>query len=172
MGNTNALTTARFSRRYSHVAAGIADILRVYRHNLGEVAARSNLETRRLRARYIVAAELALQRTPALAYDLATTIFAHRRRVLDVENGEVLLALVCRQDRPLTLSHLIPIAAWFIRRDPVLAAALVDVLQPPFEAALDALYPAVPSEADPDQTTKTIKQSKTRQTESAAPRGN
>jgi hypothetical protein len=162
-GNTNALVSGRYSKGLSSAAICLPRAIPAYRDHLASVSRRDHLEGRRLLARYIVAAELAVQRTPNLADDIITAIFVHRRRAARVETGEVLLGIISQLDQSLTLHELLAVASWFIRRDPVIAEALITVIQPPFEAALETLYATAPigpedAENGPNAE-KTIKQS-------------
>ena len=132
-GNANAFLTGRYSNRYKD-AAMLVKIIPQLRPHVDQ--APTGRERRRRFDQLLEAGRDAIQANPDLAARLELLILSHRDRVRRVHNGEGLLNTLIGPPRPDRLYWALVCAAWLIRRDKLLAAALTGYLHPLVRQAL------------------------------------
>ena len=157
-GNTNALLTGRTSSRYKD-AAMLVKIIPQLRREVDE--APTGPGRRRRFDQLLEAGRDAIHANPDLAARLELLILTHRHRVRRIHNGEGLLQSLIQPPRPDRLTWAITCAAWLIRRDKVLADALIGYLHPLVREALARRHGS-----DENSLNQTIKQSNAPKSES------
>ena len=134
-GNINALGSALYSPRYNDAHGLLLTIPRLSAEI--DAAMRQDPPSgRRLRARCLEAAAAVIRTTPDLATQLEGVIFSHPDRVRRLQNGDLILNALVEPPRVPRLAWVFAASAWLIKRDEVLAGALVGILLPPLQEAL------------------------------------